>query len=116
MPLRGGSSQAVIRQNIRTEMAAGRPQKQAVAIALRKAGIPKKDKKMRGRRKNPITSEQVVLVVFGAVGGVVLYNWYQTHQANTLSSNYLPPATTTGNPGAGPTNTTTQQNTGTIGS
>jgi hypothetical protein len=34
MPLKSGRSQTVIRQNIRTEIAAGKPQKQAVAIAL----------------------------------------------------------------------------------
>lgn len=37
MPLKPGSSQKVISQNIRTEIAAGRPQKQAVAIALNTA-------------------------------------------------------------------------------
>jgi hypothetical protein len=34
----------VIRQNIRTEVAHGKPHKQAVAIALRKAGVPKKSR------------------------------------------------------------------------
>lgn len=34
MPLQKGSSKATISKNIKTEMAAGRPQKQAVAIAL----------------------------------------------------------------------------------
>ena len=37
MPLKSGSSKATIAQNIRAERAAGKPQKQAVAIALNKA-------------------------------------------------------------------------------
>ena len=44
MPLEKGSSKAVIARNIKREMAAGRPQKQAVAIAMREAGKSKKYK------------------------------------------------------------------------
>lgn len=47
MPLQKSKSKKVISKNIRTEVEAGKPQKQAIAIALstaRKAGakIPKK--------------------------------------------------------------------------
>ena len=41
MPLKKGSSKKTISRNIETEMHAGKPQRQAVAIAMRMAGKPK---------------------------------------------------------------------------
>lgn len=46
MPLKSGSSKKVVSANIATERAAGKPPKQAVAIAMSKAG-----KKKRGKKK-----------------------------------------------------------------
>jgi hypothetical protein len=42
MPLKSGSSKKTVSSNIKTEMNAGRPQKQAVAIAMSKAGKGRK--------------------------------------------------------------------------
>lgn len=43
MPLEQGSSQETIGQNIATEIHAGKPQKQAIAIAFKEAGKSNKD-------------------------------------------------------------------------
>ena len=46
MPLRKGKSRETVSENIRTELAAGKPQRQAVAIALNTA----RKSKHRARR------------------------------------------------------------------
>jgi hypothetical protein len=47
MPLKSGSSRKVVSENIKTEMNAGKPQKQSIAIALSKAGLSKKKRKKK---------------------------------------------------------------------
>ena len=47
MPLLSGKSKHVISENIRTEVNAGRPQNQAIAIAYSKAG---KSKSKKGKK------------------------------------------------------------------
>jgi hypothetical protein len=45
MPLKKGKSKKAIASNIKKEEQAGKPKEQAIAIALRSAGIKKKAKK-----------------------------------------------------------------------
>jgi len=51
MPLRKGRSRKVISSNIRREIAAGKPQKQAVAIALSSARKSRKKSSTKRTRK-----------------------------------------------------------------
>lgn len=53
MPLQRGSSKKVISENIKTEMNAGKPQRQAIAISLSKAGKSKKKKSSKPKKKDP---------------------------------------------------------------
>lgn len=55
MPLQSGKSKEVISGNIEREVHAGKPQKQAVAIAMRKAGEAKDDSLLRGKTNTTLS-------------------------------------------------------------
>jgi hypothetical protein len=78
MPLKRGSSNATVSRNIRTLRHEGYPQRQAVAIALKKAG--------RSRtKKNPISDEGGSLLALGSAAvlvGVLGWLIYSKSQSN----------------------------------
>ena len=63
MPLKKGKSKGVVSNNIEELMHSGRPQKQAVAIAMDTAGMAKKpmmkeDDMMMKKKRKPPTAQQ----------------------------------------------------------
>jgi len=50
MPLRKGKSEQVVSRNISELVGSGKPQKQAIAISLEKAGKARKNRKNRMKR------------------------------------------------------------------
>lgn len=50
MPLKKGKSKEAVSANIKELMSTGRPQKQAVAIAMKKAGKSKPSKAGKGKK------------------------------------------------------------------
>ena len=51
MPLKKGKSEESVSENIATLMTEGRPQNQAIAIAMSKAGKTRKSKGKQGRKQ-----------------------------------------------------------------
>ena len=80
MPLSKGKSRKSISKNISTLRREGYPQRQAVAIALRTAGVPRK-RAMRHRKKNPLPKmlQNPLLWILG--GGAIVWAGYALYSS-----------------------------------
>ena len=89
MPLRSGKSRTTISHNIALLRREGRPEKQAVAIALRKSGKARKRNPTGGWAKSP-----VLWIGGGALVALVGYRIWAAKSAPSSSAAPLPGATT----------------------
>jgi hypothetical protein len=85
MPLRRGYSKKTIRENIRTEIRAGRPPKQAVAIAMsvaRKAKLARLGgvKKKKPAKKAPPKIQILWLAEWISLAGKPTFKYFKTEE------------------------------------
>jgi hypothetical protein len=67
MPLKSGSSNAVVSENIATEMHAGKPQDQAIAIAMSKAGRSNKHHEMKRKGREMVAKGRMTPRAYNAM-------------------------------------------------
>lgn len=90
MPLKRGSSPKVVSSNIKTEIAAGKPRKQAVAIALDVARRSKSDDMKRGGR-SPRAPKGKSMVFSGLIDSAVPGRT-DRHPMGVKSGSYVVPS------------------------